>query len=165
MEAIKGKNIILLFRLLKNAASASAAKLAFQVEHSVDKSRDSDTTETKDGPITVGQGLEEEISYSCIMGKKDPVVETLETAINSNEVLEVWEVDVTEKSTGEKYPAKYRQGLLTEKNETANAEDLMEMECTFVTNGLAQSGEVTLTAAQEAVVQYKFRDTTPYTEA
>ena len=138
--------------------------MAFQTEHEIEKSRDSETTETKDGPISTGKGLEEEITFTCIVAKDDPTIDLLEEAINKNEILEIWEVDITSKTEGGKYPGKYRQGLLTEKNESANAEDLMELEGTYVTNGVAQVGEVTLTAEQEEVVQYAFRDTTPYTE-
>ena len=49
-------------------------------------------------------------------------------------------------------------------NETKNAEDLVELEGTFITNGMSKEGEVTLTAEQAEVVQYAFRDVTPYTE-
>lgn len=164
MEALKGKNSILLFRLLEDAAKNKAAKLAFQTEHSVDKSRDSDVTETKDGPVTVGQGMEEEISFNCIMAKDDPVAKMLDKALVENKTVEVWEVDVTpNKDGGNKYPAIYRQGIVTEFNKSANVEDLIELEATFVTSGIGQEGEVTLTQEQQEVVQYKFTDTEPKT--
>lgn len=164
MEAIQGKKQILLWRLLKDATTNAGTKLAFQTEHSVSKSRGMDTTITKDGPIVTGGGLEEEVPFSCIMGKGDPVVDLLNTAILENEVLELWEVDVTDKGESGKYPGKYRQGLLSELNETKNAEDLVELEGTFVTNGTAKTGEVTLTDEQAEVVQYAFRDVIKVTE-
>lgn len=164
MEAIQGKNQILLWRLLKDAATKSGTKLAFQTEHSVSKSRSTDTTITKDGPIVTGGGLEEEVPFNCIMAKDDPVVKLLNTAIIENEVLELWEVDITDKGEAGKYPGKYRQGVLSELNETKNAEDLVELEGTFITNGTAKEGEVTLTAEQAEVVQYAFRDVIPVTE-
>ena len=158
MEAIKGINQILLWRLLENAGSVAGAKLAFQTEHSVSMSRSADTTETKDGAIVTGGGLEEEVPFSCIMAKDDPVVTMLNDALKGNKTLELWEVDITEAVEG-KYPAVYRQGLLSELEKTANAEDLIEISGTFVTNGLAQDGQVELTAEQAEVVQYAFRDT------
>lgn len=164
MEALKGKNQILLWRLLKDAATASGAKLAFQTEHSVSKSRSTDTTITKDGPIVTGGGFEEEVPFTCIMAKDDPVVDLLNSAIADDEVLELWEVNITDGGEAGKYPGKYRQGVLSELNETKNAEDLVELEGTFITNGMAKDGEVTLTAEQAEVVQYAFRDVTPYTE-
>lgn len=163
MEPLKGKNLILLFRLLEDAAKGKAAKLAFQTEHSVEKSRDSDITETKDGPLPVGQGMEEEIPFNCIMAQNDPVAKMLDDALVYNKVVEVWEVDVTPKEEDDgKYPAVYRQGLITEYNKAANVEDLITLECTFITSGIGQRGEVTLTQEQREIVQYKFRDTEVY---
>ena len=164
MEALQGKNQILLWRLLKDATKTAGAKLAFQTEHSVSKSRGTDTTITKDGPIVTGGGFEEEVPFSCIMAKDDPVVDLLNTAILENEILEMWEVNITDEGAAGKYPGKYRQGLLSELNETKNAEDLVELDGTFVTNGTAKEGEVTLTAEQAAVVQYAFRDIIKVTE-
>ena len=158
MEAVLGKNLILLWRLLEDATTSAGAKLAFQTEHSVSVKRSADTTETKDGPLVTGGGLEEEIPFNCIMAKDDPVVAMLQKALRENKVLEQWEVDIT-KATANKYPATYRQGLLSELEKSANTEDLVELSGTFVVNGLAQTGEVELTAEQAEVVQYVFRDT------
>lgn len=159
MQAIQGKNQILLFRRLLDASSAAGAKLAFQTEHSVNSTLNNDTTITKDGGITTGSSVEEEIPFSCIMSKDDEVASMLRDAHRKAEIIEVWEVDITEKSEDDKYPAEYRQGLLTEFSKTANAEDLIELTATLKVNGVAQAGEVSLTAEQEEVVQYAFRDT------
>lgn len=164
MEALKGKNSILLFRLLEDAAKNKAAKLAFQTEHSVEKSKDSDVTETKDGQIVIGQGKEEEISFSCVMGDNDPTIEMLERSFDEDKTLEVWEVDVTPRQNGAgEYPAIYRQGIVTEFNKSANVEDLMTLEMSFKTSGQGQKGMVKLTQEQQEVVQYKFTDTEPKT--
>ena len=159
-EALHGKNQILLWRLLEEAGTTAGAKLAFQTEHSVSKSRSTDTTITKDGPIVTGGGFEEEVPFSCIMAKDDPVVALLNKAILENKPLELWEVNITDAGAAGKYPGKYRQGLLSELNETKNAEDLVELDGTFITNGTAKEGQVTLTAEQAEAVQYAFRDVT-----
>ena len=164
LKPIQGKKRILLFRLLKDASKAKAAKLAFQTEHEVSKTRDSETTETKDGAISTGQGLEEEITFSCIIADGDPTYDMLNQAMDENEILEIWEVNTSEEQDGQ-YPGKYRQGIMTELTETANAEDLMEFEGTYKTNGLAQPGLITLSQEQKEVVQYAFRDTTEHTGA
>lgn len=164
MEALKGQNQILLFRLLKDATTKKAAKMAFQTEHETSESADAEVTQTKDGPISVSAGIEEEITFNCIMARGDEVDEMLRQAMREKEIVEVWEVDITEKSEEERYPAEYRQGLVTERSKTANAEDLIEVEYSFTTNGISQSGEVTLTSEQEEVIQYAFRDTDEYTE-
>lgn len=164
MEAIQGKKLILLFRALKDASTQKGLKLAFQTEHSVDSSLNSDTTITKDGSITTGTSVEEEIPFTCIMGRDDDTAKMLKKAHRKGEVVEMWEVDITEKDSEGKYPAEYRQGLITSYSKTANAEDLIELSCTFKVNGTAQEGLVTLTEEQEEVVQYVFRDTEIVTE-
>ena len=45
--AKKGIDSILLFRVLKDAQTAEGAKLAFQTEHSTEKSRDTNSVKTK----------------------------------------------------------------------------------------------------------------------
>ena len=159
MEALQGKKLILLFRLLKDASKKKGAKLAFQTEHSTESTLNSDTTITKDGPINTGTSVEEEIPFTCIMARGDEVAEMLKKAHREAEVVEVWEVDITKKNENDKYPAEYRQGLITSFSKTANSEDLIELSVTLKVNGIAQSGELTLTADQEEVVQYAFRDT------
>ena len=48
-EAVSGKKIVYLYRILSTATSKAAAALAFTTENSRTKSKDADTTETKDG--------------------------------------------------------------------------------------------------------------------
>ena len=49
----QGKNVVLLFRELAKQGEEDAWKLAFQTEHSIPISVDTDTVETKDGNIQV----------------------------------------------------------------------------------------------------------------
>ena len=51
MSAIRGSRIIYLYRILADAATDDAIAIAFTTENERTKSRDADTTETKDGPI------------------------------------------------------------------------------------------------------------------
>ena len=71
---------------------------------------------------------------------------------------------MNKEATGGKYPAKYRQGYLTELSKAANAEDEVEISGTFATNMKAQSGEATFSFDQMEAVQYQFRDTIKVTE-
>ena len=98
MEALQGKKLILLFRLLKDASTKKGAKLAFQTEHSTESTLNSDTTITKDGPINTGTSVEEEIPFTCIMARGDEVAEMLKKAHREAEIVEAWEVDITKKN-------------------------------------------------------------------
>lgn len=58
MEAKKGIDVILLYRLLNKSTEESAWKMAFQTEHDNKMSVDTDSTPTKDGPIQNPGSLE-----------------------------------------------------------------------------------------------------------
>ena len=158
-QAKQGKKIVLLWRLLKDAAAQVGTLMLFQTEHSTEKSRDGDSVVTKTGTIRKPGELEEEVPFTSLAAIDDPVIEYLETAIEDGELLELWEVDMNQKPVSGKYPAKYRQGYLTELSQAANAEDEVEISGTFVTNMKAQSGEATFSLDQMDAVQYQFRDT------
>ena len=163
-QAKQGKKIVLLWRLLKDAAEKEGTLMLFQTEHSTEKSRDGDSIITKTGTIRKPGELEEEVPFTSLAAVDDPVIDFLDTAIDEGEILELWEVDMNKEATGGKYPAKYRQGYLTELSKAANAEDEVEISGTFATNMKAQSGEATFSFDQMEAVQYQFRDTIKVTE-
>lgn len=163
MEAVKGIDQILLFRLETEAALNSAAKLAFQTEHDVSESSSVDATPTKDGNIQSIGADESEISLTSILSKNDVMVKKLRDARRNREVVEVWDIDKGAEASGDKYPATYYKGYITDYTRTATAEDNVEVSFTFVPNGTGVDGEATLTGEQAEVVQYVFEDTTPTT--
>ena len=161
LQAKKGIDKILLFRLLKDEKSSTATKLAFQTEHSVEVSRDSDSQKTKDGTIQTLGAIEYDFSATCILAKGDEMAAKLNEALFNGDIVEIWEVDKAEKGTGDnvdKYKATYYQGYVSKYSETANSEDRIELELEFAINGIGQKGYVTLTEEQAKVVQYKFKD-------
>lgn len=162
LTPVMGVELILLFRDLDEAKTKPATKMAFQTEHSVEASRDSDTTATKDGSITSSATLEEEISITTIMARNDSTAEFIERALYDNRTIEVWEIDRKSKNDQGLYKAQYRQGKVTDYTRTANAEDPAEIEFTFATNGKRQKGFTPLSEEQEEIVQYVFRDTEVY---
>lgn len=161
-EAAKGIDVILLFRLLEDATKEAAFKLAFQTEHENTKSKDSDSVATKDGPIRTPGALEFDFSATSILALNDPYVEKLETALDEDKLIEIWEINRAEKGTGgdaDKYKATYYQGYVTSFGKNPNAEDSVELSLEFGINGKGAKGYATLSADQEEVVQYVFKDT------
>lgn len=161
-EALQGKNLIILFRILKDAKTKTATKLAFQTEHELTESKDSDSIPTKDGNIAVPGALETELDVTSIMALGDTLPDDLREALRKGLLVEIWEVNLAEKGTlvdADKYKATYFQGYVTEWSRNPNAEDALELSISFVINGEGQDGFATLTAGQEAVVQYVFKDT------
>lgn len=159
LKPIKGIDQILLFRKLGDKTAAT--KLAFQTEHSIESSIDGgDSTATKDGPITSPGTVAEEIPFTSIAARGDGTRELLEKAHRDQELIEVWSIDRGAEAKEGKYPATYRHCTVSEVSKSANAEDLMELTGTLVTQGTPQEGMATLSEEQQQVIQYKFKDTT-----
>lgn len=161
-EAVHGKKLVYLYRILKDAASSAGAALAFTTENERTKSKDSDSTATKDGPILTPGEVEQEITATSILMKGDELVEKLEDALDDNELVEIWEANLEEPAgEGEnKFKGRYFQGYLTEVTVASSAEDYVEISLTFGINGSGVKGNVTVSAEQQEVAAYVFADTT-----
>lgn len=152
-----GKNKILMFRKLGD--KSAAAKLALQTEHSWNYERSTDVTKTKDGAVSSDGGLEVTLSIEAV-ASADPVNKMLKDSVINGDVLEVWEIDLAGQKSGSKYPALYAQGKLSSWEVPANVEDLETISTEMTINGKPVEGNATLTADQEAAIQYAFADTT-----
>ena len=159
-EAVQGKKIIYLYRILEEAATADGTVLAFTTENERTKSKDADSTATKDGSIRTPGVAEVEITATSILSKGDTLVDKLESALDNDKVIEIWEVNLAEPvHTGaNKFKGKYFQGYLTELGITSSAEDFTEVSLTFGINGNGADGEVTVSAEQQEQASYVFKD-------
>ena len=166
-EAVSGKKIVYLYRILSEATSTAAAALAFTTENSRTKSKDADTTETKDGTIRTPGAAEVEITATSILAVGDTLIGKLENALDNDAIIEIWEANLAEPASGannaNKFKGRYYQGYLTEFEQTSNAEDYVECSLTFGINGTGVAGDVTVTAEQQAIAAYVFADTTQKT--
>ena len=159
LTAKQGKDIILLYRLLSKATKEAAWKLAFQTEHSNEKTRDYNTTATKDGTIGSLAAIEYSLSATSIAANGDPHLDEMDKAFDDGEIIEVWEIDKAEKGSDGKYKAKYLRAYLTSFSYEPNSEDALELSLEFGVFGKPQKGNATLTTEQANVVQYVFKDT------
>ena len=163
LVAKQGKNIILLYRLLNKATEEAAWKLAFQTEHSSEKTRDYNTTATKDGPIGALAEVEYSLSATSIAATGDAHLDELDEAFDNGDIIEIWEIDKEEKGTEDetkdKYKAKYLRANLTSFSYEPNSEDALELSLELCVFGRPQKGYATLTQEQADVVQYIFKDT------
>ena len=162
-EAVQGKKIVYLFRILEDAATADGAILAFTTENGRTKSKDADSTMTKDGSVRTPGAAEVEITATTLLAKGDTMIDKLEDALDGDKLIEIWEANLAEpvtnpEATG-KFAGMYFQGYLTEIEKTSNAEDNVEISLTFGVNGTGKRGEVTVTAAQQEMADYVFADT------
>lgn len=162
--AVSGKNIIYLFRILSEAATSDAVAMAFTTENERSKSKDADTVATKDGSIRIPGATEIEISATALLLKGDTLAEKLEAAMDEDKLIEIWEVNLEEPvgSNSDKFKGTYYQGYLTEFTLTSSAEEHAEYECTFAINGngVKAPNGITVSAEQQEVAAYVFKDTT-----
>lgn len=165
-EAVSGKKIVYLYRPYSARTSQAGLALAFTTENSRTKSKDADSTETKDGPIRTPGASEVEISATSILAKGDDMISDLEEAMDNDELIEIWEANLEDPgTTTNTFKGHYYQGYLTEIEIASNAEDYVEVSLTFGINGVGVAGNVTVSADQQEVANYVFADTTQVTSS
>lgn len=165
--AEEGKKIIILLRVLSDAASAAAALVPFGTSDSESISADSDTTVTKDGVITTAGAASVELSKEGLMSHitSDPdgttIIDKLKAAMKNRSKVEAWVVDLARPgTTSGKYLGTYYQGYLTSFEVEASAEDLATVSMDYSADGVGADGECTVDATTIAIASYVFRDTT-----
>lgn len=160
MEAISGKKIVYLYRILSESSTTEGTTLAFTTENGRTKSKDADSTATKDGSIRTPGVIEQEITATSILAKGDALISKLEDALDNDKLIEIWEANLSEpsESGSNKFKGMYFQGYLTEFEKTSNAEDMVECSLTFGINGAGKKGDVTVSADQQEIASYSFVD-------
>ena len=159
-EAVQGKNIVYLYRIQSEAATTDGALIAFTTENGRTKSKDGDTTVTKDGSIRTPGAVEQEITATSLLAKGDEMIDKLEDAMDNDELIEIWEANLDEPAGNgqNKFKGMYFQGYLTEMEKTSSAEDFVEVSLTFGINGSGVRGDVTVSADQQEMANYVFVD-------
>ena len=158
-EAVAGKKLVYLYRIMSKAATADGVALAFTTENERTKSKDSDSVVTKDGAIRVPGASEVEITATSLLAKGDKFIDELEDAMDNDEIIEIWEANLEETAGDNKFKGMYFQGYLTEISKASNAEDHVEVSLTFAVNGNGARGDVTVSAEQQEIAAYVFADT------
>lgn len=161
-EAVSGKKIIYLYRIKGKSTTDDAVGLAFTTENERTKSKDADSTATKDGTVRTPGAAEVEVTASSLLKKGDTFIDELEDALDNDKLMEIWEVNLEEEGTDQnvgKYKSKYFQGYLTELDQTSSAEDNVELSLTFGINGNGVSGYATVSEGQKEIATYVFADT------
>ena len=161
MEAVQGKKIIYLYRLLKEQATQDAFRVAFVTEDSISYEKDADSTVTKDGAIRTPSAVKIEKPITCILAKHDTDVKKLKDGMLNDQLIELWEANLEEPVAGEnnKFAGTYFQGYITSYEKTSNAEDMVEIKMTIGVNGTGKDGDVTVSDAQQEDASYVFTDT------
>ena len=162
MALKKGIDVILLYRDLAKQTEESAKVVTYQTEHTFGMERNTDSTETKDGTAQTVGAIEYDFSSTALYDRDSDTIKMLYDAFMANKEVEVWIIDKLKKDTeGQKFEAKYMHALISSYEETAAAEDNVEVSLEYAVQMVHQDGYATLTTEQEEQVQYAFEDTTP----
>lgn len=157
-EVLKGKNIVLFFRPLSKRETMDAARLRFQIDHTLSKSKNVESTTTKDGKINTVSDGDSTFDISSLAYREDTktinIWKELEKYFDSEELMEVWQVDCTG-VTPENLDVKptYFQGLFTDFELSAPADGNAELSFSFAINGRGVEGSDKLTQTQLAAIQ------------
>ena len=157
---VEGKKIIYLYRLLKDAATKAGLNIAYTTENSSSFSRDSDNTETKDGPVGTPGSLETTVSATAVFSKGgDGMTPTeVRNALIAGEDFEIWEVNTADAGTTTgKFNGLYMRAKCTSFELSSSAEDNAEADIEWTIYGVPQAGEVTYSDSSSSAA-YTFRD-------
>lgn len=159
-QAIQGKKLVFLYRILSEQTAEDGVRLAFVTDDGLSRTKDADSTATKDGTIRTPSAMEIEKTATAILVKGDTMIGKLKDAMEDDELIEIWEANLEEPgATTGTFKGTYFQGYLTDMDVTANAEDMVEVSLTFGINGAGVDGDVTVPDDQQEDAGYVFVDT------
>ena len=161
-SALQGIDVIWKYRLAKNETEEAAWALAYTTENGYSKSKDSNTTQTKDGAVVSVGGGETTATLTALYKIGDTKIDEMEDAYDNGDLVQVWRINTKEAGVdgdAGKYKAKYFQGRLTSFEETDTAEDNVEYSLEFGLDGNGVNGYATIDLENESVEAYKFKDT------
>ena len=161
MSAVTGKNLIYMYRLNSESATADGIRIAFTTENEMSISSDADATATKDGSVRGASVAELELTATSLMDADDAMIPKLKNAILNGSLLDVWEVNLDKPVSGSagKFDGTYYQAYITEFTTSSPADGNVEVSMTFGINGKGAEGDVTVPTSQQDDGQYTFVDT------
>lgn len=154
---INGKDKVLFFRLLKNAATKKAAKVLYQVSHTISYENQTEVKQTKDGNLQQSSGVNTTVNITAV-ATKDDVAKEMRAAVKTGEVVELWEVDLTSLKHDGKADALYMQAKIPSWEDPAEVGQYAEFTTTANVIGEPKEGQVTISQETLNELQYAFRD-------
>ena len=159
VKPIQGMKKVLFFQAIDDATTdGNDLRLAFQTEHTLSMEREEIDELTKDGRLKDTGDISASIDLTAYVASGDSTYDLLKETFYNNKLIQVWEVDVTERVEGDKYPAIYAQGKLNSFEVSNGADGFAELSTTVAVNLTPQEGTVTLTDDEFTAVQYAFQD-------
>jgi len=159
-ERVDGKQTVYLYRILSESATQNASILAYVTENGKSISTDTETTATKDGTVVTAGIPVIEITSTSMLPVGSVMIDKLQKAQLEGAVIEIWEANLAEKAGGtNRFKGTYYRGKISSFEKNSPADGYVELSHTFSIDGVGVDGSVTVTAAQQEIAAYEFKDT------
>ncbi|GGC98342.1 phage major tail protein, TP901-1 family [Enterococcus sp. DIV0242_7C1] len=162
MTALSGVDVVWRFRLAEDEGNEQAWGLAYSTENGYSKSKESESTVTKDGSVVTPGATETTVSATTLYKIGSTQIDKLESAMDENKRVQIWRINTKEIGTGAnegKYKAKYFEGFFTSFEETDSAENKVEYSLEWAIEGAGKNGFASLVVDTTEGGDYEFKDT------
>lgn len=156
VQALPGKRMVSYFRLLENASKEDAEIVPLEGDSSISFKRDSKSTATKSGNISISSGLTAEIDQTFYEGISK-VSDEFYDAILDDKIVEYWLVDLDRVNTDGKYWAIYTRCHVTEDKPSFKADSTAERSPKMNVIGTPRRGYTALSDYDKNMLDYAFR--------
>ncbi|TGY53639.1 phage major tail protein, TP901-1 family [Ligilactobacillus murinus] len=156
IKTLHGKDTFLFVRKLKDAKTAEGKLIPFQTSLTFDMSRESDTTQTKSGPVTSAGGIETELSVELV-NNTSAILDALQDSLLSGDKLEFWVIFAGRKNAQGQYFSFYGRAIVSEDSNDNDADDLSTREISFGVDGTPKRGWTTLPQSAQEAIEYVYR--------
>lgn len=156
IKTLHGKDTFLFVRKLKDAKTAEGKLIPFQTSLTFDMSRDSDTTQTKSGPVTSAGGIETELSVELV-NNTSAILDALQDSLLSGDKLEFWVIFAGRNNAQGQYFSFYGRAIVSEDSNDNDADDLSTREISFGVDGTPKRGWTTLPQSAQEAIEYVYR--------
>nr|DAM36459.1 MAG TPA: major tail protein [Caudoviricetes sp.] len=150
-KAIQGLKQVLYVGLVEERGKVEGRRLALQITHSLKEEQKSDTVATKDGNIVAPSPSTYTVEMEFLESKSE-LVKMLHYAEENNKEVDLWEVDLSEQNSNNKYDSKHASGYLSGWEKTAGVDANVSVKTTFTANGKFERGEEEIDAGTVAKI-------------
>lgn len=152
-----GGKVVIAARLLDDEAKSTGQKFAYETTHEYHKTRDSNSTPTKDVVVYSYGDVTTELTVEMI-SSDFALKDMMESAIDNNSIVEFWRIFTNRPGkTSGSYVMEYMHGRINDFDENADADDFVTLSLDVNIDGKPQKGEGVFTVA-DGNNGYTFRD-------
>ena len=159
-KIVQGAKIVYLTRLLSEASKSNGEVFAYTTENGLTISNEAESIKTKDGTVRVAGQAELELTLTAALSENGEKYRKYKKACIDGEAIEIWEANLQEPTSGNKYKGTYYQGYITSYEVSSSADGYAELSMTVSISGTGAEGEVTVSTQDIEKANYVFADST-----